>query len=123
MGRLVETKKKKEIKRIDSDHPLANCEPLGDRVVVQRDTAKKQTEGGILLPDSMTNAKIQIGTIIRVGPGKRDNKGNLVTMNVKEGDRVILTGYAGLEIRDPAMARSEEDEFVMVREEDILAKL
>lgn len=108
---------------VHSDHPLANCTPLGDRVVVRRDMPKQTTNGGILLPDSYLKVKLPIGTVVRVGPGKRNSKGNLVPISLEIGDRVVLTNYAGLEIRDPSMPISQEDEFVILREEDILAKL
>ena len=109
-------------KRIESEHPLANCKPRGDRVVVQRDIAKKESAGGILLPDSVTRQKMPTGTVVRVGPGRYE-QGRLVPVDLKEGDRVILTNYAGLEIRDPGVSRNQEDEFVILREEDIVAVL
>ena len=117
------SKKTPEFKRIDSTHPLANCKPRGDRVVVQRDMPKKETTGGILLPDSVTRQKLPVGTVVRVGPGKHNDAGKLIAVDLKEGDRVILTNYAGMEIRDPGITRSQEDEFVILREEDIVAVL
>lgn len=112
----------KRFQRIESDHPLANCKPRGDRVVVRRDKQKDQSKGGILLVNS-DNRRMPIGTVIRVGPGRVDDKGRRVKLDLEPGDRVILADYAGLEIRDNAMKRSEEDEFVMLRDEDILAVL
>ena len=127
MGRLVEPVKKKAARasdavfeREESSHPLANCRPRGDRVVVRRDTAQKQTEGGILLPDSVVNTKMPTGTVVRVGPGRRDETGRLVPLDLRRGDRVILTSYAGLEISNPAAARQDE-EYVILRDEDIIA--
>lgn len=107
-----------------SDHPLANCAPRGDRVVVRRDIAKKKTEGGILLPESFTSGqKQQIGTVWAVGPGNYDKEGNRQALDLKKGNRVIITGWAGLEIKDPTGSGSQDDEFVILREDDILAIL
>lgn len=106
------------------DHPLANCKPRGDRVVVRRDVVKKKSEGGILLPDSVTSGqKQQLGTVWKVGPGNYDKDGNRQALDLKKGDRVIITGWAGLEIKDPTASSSASDEFIILREEDILAVL
>lgn len=105
----------------NSGHPLARCKPRGDRVVVRRDLPRKETAGGILLPDTVANSRMPTGTIIAVGPGKRNEQGEVVPTDLKVGDRVILTGYAGLEIRDPSMNRGDQDEYVMLREDDVLA--
>lgn len=106
------------------DHPLARCEPRGDRVVVQRDIAKnKQTQGGILLPDSFSNEKQQTGTVWSVGPGKAGPDGKPVPLGLKKGQRVIITGWAGLEINDPLNSGNRDDEFVLLRDEDIVAVL
>lgn len=105
------------------DHPLAKCTPRGDRVVVQRDIAKnKATPGGILLPDSFANEKQQTGVVWSVGPGRWEN-GKVVPMDLKKGQRVIITGYAGLEIHNPMTAGNKDDEFVLLREEDVVATL
>jgi chaperonin GroES len=105
------------------DHPLAKCTPRGDRVVVQRDIAKnKVTQGGILLPDSFANDKQQTGTVWSVGPGRMTAEGKIVPLDLKKGDRVIITGWAGLEINDP-MGANKDEEFVLLRDEDIVAVL
>jgi chaperonin GroES len=131
MGRLVDPPKKdKPTQTLNgvveaarkSKHPLARCKPRGDRVVVVRDAARKQTEGGILLPESFDRTKMPVGTIISIGPGRINSKGARVPMDLKVGDRVLMTNYAGMEIRDGRQTRAE-DEFVMLREEDVLATL
>lgn len=105
------------------DHPLAKCTPRGDRVVVQRDIAKnKITTGGIMLPDSFANDKQQTGTVWSVGPGRQTPEGKVIPMELKKGDRVIITGWAGLEINDP-MSTNKDEEFVLLRDEDIVAVL
>lgn len=101
---------------------MARCKPRGDRVVVRRDVSKRKTPGGIELPDCFANQKQQTGTVWSVGPGKREN-GVLVPIDLKKGELVIITGYAGLEITDPLATASADEEFVMLREEDVLATL
>lgn len=105
-------------------HPLAQCQPLDDRVVVRRDIHRSNaTQGGILIPETaMSNENQQTGTVWSVGPGSRHPQtGELIPMPLKKGQRVIITGYAGLEIRDP-MANAKE-EFVILRLDDIVATL
>ncbi len=105
------------------DHPLARAKPRGDRVVVRRNIPKAQTEGGILLPDSVSSGdKEQVGVIWSVGPGTRQADGTYVPLDLEKGQRVIIAGYAGLEVRDRLGAR-RGDEFVLVRDEDVVAVL
>jgi len=103
-----------------STHPLARCKPLGDRAVIRRDTGRSTTEGGLILPQTSVQDNQQIGTVVSVGPGRTEN-GKVVPMTVQPGNRVIITGYAGLSITDPGA--SAEAEYVILREEDILAIL
>lgn len=103
------------------DHPLARCKPLGDRVVVRRDTANGVTDGGILLPDSVKRSKRPTGIVWSVGPGRLLDNGTRVPVPLEKGQRVIITGYAGLEIRDDINASDAEEEFIILREDDIVA--
>lgn len=109
------------------DHPLANCIPRADRVVIRRDKKKTETRGGILLPDTAAG-KQQLGTVHSVGPGRQTVDGKYVPVEVvpgrllKAGDRVVLTSYAGMEINDH-VRRDDDDEFIMLREDDILGVL
>jgi chaperonin GroES len=80
--------------------------PLADRVVIKRFEAEEKTAGGILLPDTAKN-KPQKGTVLAVGPGKLTKDGKRVPLDVKEGDTVLFTNWAG-------------DEFKQVRGEDVL---
>lgn len=105
-----------------STHPLAACRPRGDRVVVLRDTASDTLPSGIILAPSHSQNKQQVGTVVSVGPGKYDNNGNLVPIGLNPGDRVIITGYAALEIQD-STSSSPDDEYVILREDDVLAVL
>ena len=88
--------------------------PLGDRVVVEREVSEQKTAGGIVLPDSAQDKPVR-GTIVTVGEGKMDEKGNRHALQVKPGDRVIFTSYAG----EPFQVGDEE--LLLMREDDILA--
>ncbi|MGN0355099.1 MAG: co-chaperone GroES [Muricoprocola sp.] len=87
--------------------------PLGDRVVIQYKKAEEKTESGIILPDS-AKEKPQEAVIIAVGPGKCKD-GKIVAMQVKEGDKVILSEYAGTEVK------IDGEEYKIVGQDDILA--
>lgn len=114
------TKKKPEVTREQSSHPLANCRPRGDRVVVKRDAAPDTSKGGIILPN-LSTPKQQIGTVYAVGPGTYGANGERIPLDLKVGDRVVLTGYAGLAVSDPL--GGIEDEYIILREDDVLAVL
>ena len=88
--------------------------PLGNRVVVERIEAEDKTAGGILLPDS-AKEKPQQGKIVAIGDGKLLDSGQRQKMQVKKGDRVLFTSYAGDEFKSGA------DELLLMGEDDILA--
>jgi len=90
-------------------------QPLGDRVVVKPMTEEEVTKGGIILPDT-AKEKPQRGEIIAVGPGRLDEDGKRIAMEVKKGDKVLYAKYAGMEIKE------DEEEYLILRESDILAK-
>jgi chaperonin GroES len=93
-------------------------QPLHDRIIIKRTEAETKTAGGILLPDSAKN-KPQKGEIIAVGPGKQLKDGKVQPLQVKVGDLVLFTTWAGEEYKD----RVTTGEIVIMREEDILAVL
>ena len=88
--------------------------PLGNRVVVERIEAEDKTAGGILLPDS-AKEKPQQGKIVAIGDGKLLDSGKRQKMQVKKGDRVLFTSYAGDEFKSGA------GELLLMGEDDILA--
>jgi chaperonin GroES len=90
--------------------------PLNDRVLVKRIEEVQVTKGGIVIPDTAKEKPIE-GKVIAVGPGKMSDAGNRMTLQLKEGDRVLFGKYAGTEIK------MESEEYLMMREEDILAIL
>ncbi|RKZ00892.1 MAG: co-chaperone GroES [Candidatus Hydrothermota bacterium] len=88
--------------------------PLADRVLVKRIEEEEVRKGGIIIPDT-AKEKPQKGEVIAVGPGRLDEKGNRVPMEVKVGDKVIFSKYAGSEVK------IEGEEYLIMREDDILA--
>lgn len=89
-------------------------EPLGDRVVLQRDDTEERTSGGIVLPDT-AKEKVNRGRVLAVGPGKLTKSGERVSLQVRVGDHVLFSKYAGDEFK------VGDEEYVLLREEDILA--
>ena len=90
-------------------------EPLDDRVVVQRLEAEEKTAGGIVLPET-AKEKPQKAKVIAVGPGRTLDSGERAEMDVKVGDTVLVGKYSGTEVK------VEGEEYVIMRESDILAK-
>jgi chaperonin GroES len=88
--------------------------PLHDRVIVKRIEEEEKTLGGIIIPDS-AKEKPQQGKVIAVGKGKLLEKGDIVPLMVKEGDRVLFAKYAGTDVK------VENEELLIMREDDILA--
>jgi chaperonin GroES len=94
---------------------MAKIEPLGDRVVIRPTPQEEVSKGGIVLPDT-AKEKPQEGKIIAVGPGRLTEEGNRIAMDVKKGDKVIYSKYAGTEFK------LDTEELIIMREGDILAK-
>jgi chaperonin GroES len=90
--------------------------PLGDRILVLGVEKEKKTKGGIFIPDT-AKEKPQEGKVIAVGPGKVNEKGKRILLDVKKGDRVLFGKYAGNEIKIDGV------EHMIMREDDILAIL
>ena len=94
---------------------VAKLEPLADRVVVKPIEKEEMTKSGIVLPDTVKE-RPQEGEVIAVGPGRLSEDGKRIAMDIKVGDRVIYAKYGGTEIK------IEDEELVILREGDILAK-
>ena len=92
--------------------------PLGDRIVVRRNDAEEKTAGGILLPDSAKN-KPQKGKVLAIGAGRLLDDGTRRGVQVKVGDVVLFTAWAGDEYKDG----SANSNLLIMREEDVLAVL
>ena len=87
--------------------------PLGDRVFVKYNSEGEKTAGGLYIPDT-AKEKPQKGTVIAVGPGKRDDDGKLQPMEVKAGDTVLFDKYSGSKIT------IDNEEHLIIRQDDIL---
>ena len=87
--------------------------PLHDRVIVKRLKVERTTASGIVIPDN-AGEKPDQGDVIAVGPGKRDEAGKLLPMDVKVGDRVLFGKYSGQNVK------VDGEEFLVMREEDIM---
>jgi chaperonin GroES len=91
-----------------------NLRPLHDRVIVKRLDQETKTASGIVIPEAAAEKPDQ-GEILAVGPGKRDDKGGLIALDVKIGDRVLFGKYAGQTVK------VDGQELLVMREEDIMA--
>ncbi len=94
--------------------------PLGDRIVVKQSRQEEVRASGLVIPDT-AREKPQLGKVIAVGPGRIDDNGKRVTMDVKNGDRVLYAKYSGQDV--PRGIFGDEDEYMILKEADILAKL
>jgi chaperonin GroES len=90
-----------------------NFRPLHDRVVVQRIDAEEKTKGGIIIPDT-AKEKPQEGKIVAVGPGGRDESGQLIKPDVKVGDRVLFGKWSGTEVK------IDGEDLLIMKESDIM---
>jgi chaperonin GroES len=93
---------------------VSTVKPLGDRVFVKVSPSEEKTAGGILLPDT-AKEKPQIGEVVAVGPGKRNDDGSRSTLEVKVGDQVLYSKYAGTDVKLGG------EDYVLLSEKDILA--
>lgn len=91
-------------------------QPLADRVVIKPSDEEEVTKGGLILPDT-AKEKPQEGKVMAVGPGRLDDSGKRIALEVKVGDKVVYSKYAGTEFIE------DDDELLIVRESDILAKV
>ena len=93
-----------------------NVKPLSDRIVVKPEPAEEKTASGIILPDT-AQEKPQMGMVMAVGPGKSSDSGDVISMTLKKGDKVLYGKYSGTEIS------VDGDDVLIMRESDILATL
>lgn len=93
---------------------ISTVQPLGDRVFVKISASEEKTAGGILLPDT-AKEKPQLGEVVAVGSGKVDKNGKRIPLDVKIGDKVLYSKYAGTEIK------MGNEEYILLTERDILA--
>jgi chaperonin GroES len=94
-----------------------HIKPLGNRVLVKRSEIK-MSKGGILLPET-AQEKPRQGEVVAIGPGKADEKGNVKTLELRIGDVVLFSSYAGTEVK----TEDDQNDYLIMSEEDILGIL
>ena len=90
--------------------------PLHDRVVVRRIEEDEKTSGGIIIPDTAKEKPMQ-GEVLAVGPGERNEKGQITPLDVKAGDRILFGKWSGTEVK------MDGDELLIMKESDIMGVL
>ncbi len=93
---------------------VSTVKPLGDRVFVKVSASEEKTAGGLYLPDT-AKEKPQVGEVVALGPGKRNDDGSRQEMEVKVGEKVLYSKYAGTDVK------LGTEEYVLLSEKDILA--
>ena len=88
--------------------------PLEDKIIVKQAEAQTQTASGLYIPDN-AKEKPQQGEVLAVGPGRRDDKGERIPMDVKVGDKVLMSKYSGTQVK------VDGEEYTILRQGDILA--
>lgn len=95
---------------------VSTVQPLGDRVFVKVSESEEKTAGGIYLPDN-AKEKPQVGEVVAVGPGKRNDDGTRQALDIAVGDKVLYSKYAGTDIKIGT------EEYILLSEKDILASV
>ena len=94
----------------------AKIKPMADRVVIEPLEETEEMRGGLYIPDTAKEKPMQ-GTVIAVGPGRRSDQGELIEVELKEGDKILYGKYSGTEVT------VDGNEYLIVRESDVLAVL
>lgn len=92
-----------------------NIKPLSDYILIEPIKEEEKTKSGILLPETADKERPEQGKIIAIGPGKRNDSGNIIPMDIKVGQKVLFTKYGPNEIK------VDEKEYLIAKQEDILA--
>ena len=92
---------------------MSNFRPLHDRVVIRRLEAEEKTKGGIIIPDT-AKEKPQEGQVVAAGPGARNERGELVALEVKAGDKILFGKWSGTEVK------LDGEELLIMKESDIM---
>jgi len=99
--------------QLKNEEPNMKFRPLHDRVVVRRLESEERTSGGIIIPDT-AKEKPQQGEVIAVGPGARNEKGELVALDVKAGDKVLFGKWSGTEVK------IDGQDLLIMKESDVM---
>ena len=92
-----------------------NIKPLSDHVLIEPVKEEEKTKSGIFLPETASKERSEEGKVVAVGPGKRNEKGDIIPVSVKPGDKVLFTKYGPNEIK------IDDKEYLIATESDILA--
>jgi chaperonin GroES len=120
------TKRRNPAKRSPKSSPKAapsksrQVVPLGDRVVVKQTRQDEVRASGLVIPDT-AREKPQLGVVIAVGPGRLDDNGKRIPIDLKNGDRVLYAKYSGQDV--PRGVFGDEDDYMILKDTDVLAKL
>jgi len=95
---------------------VKELKPLGDRVLIEPIFEEEKSKGGILLPDTVSKEKPQVGEVLAIGPGATSKEGKIIPMNVKKGDKVVYAKYSGTDIKG-----DNDEDYLILSEKDILA--
>lgn len=90
-----------------------NIKPLGDKIVVKRLELEKKLKSGLIIPDA-AKEKPQEGKVVAVGKGKMNNKGNIISMEIKVGDRILFGKYSGSEVK------IDGEEYLIMDQDDVI---
>ena len=93
-----------------------NVRPLADRILIRRIEEKESIRGGIIIPDT-AKEKPQEGEVVAVGPGRMNEEGKRIAMEVKKGDRILIGKYSGTDVK------IDGNEYTILREDDVLGVL
>ncbi|MGR3952429.1 MAG: co-chaperone GroES [Chlamydia sp.] len=100
--------------QVKTEHKKAPLKPLSNRVLLRRLEAEETAKGGIILPET-AKKKQEMAAVIAIGPGKKDTNNQIIPMEVKEGDVVLIDKYSGQEVT------IQGEELVIIRADDIIA--
>jgi chaperonin GroES len=95
---------------------VKELKPLGDRVLIKPTFEEEKSKGGILLPDTVSKEKPQVGEVLAIGPGSTNKDGKTIPMTVKKGDKVVYAKYSGTDIKG-----DNDEDYLILSEKDILA--
>jgi chaperonin GroES len=95
---------------------VKELKPLGDRVLIKPKVKEEKSKGGILLPDTVSKEKPQVGEVLATGPGAASEEGKIIPMTVKKGDKVVYAKYSGTDIKG-----DNDEDYLILSEKDILA--
>ena len=97
---------------------IKKIKPLGDRLLVKPIIEEEKTRGGIVLPDTVSKEKPQVGEVLAVGPGRTNDDGKTFPLKFKKGDKVVYAKYSGTDLKG-----DDDEDYLLLSEKDVLATL